>query len=395
MSADAKPTIAIISNEPTPYRLALLRRIADELPGVTTYNVFTHTVSDPSMPWAVDLEQKLHPVFFADHHLRPGFNGIGRCRRLFKAIRDFLVEQHIDLVILLGYNDLARLKLIKWAHKQKLPLLLTGDSNIFGDARTSGLRSFMKRRVVRYVIKRLAGLMPMGTAGRAFFRSYADHRLPTFLFPYEPDYDGLANVDDARRGRFMHEHELDPDRKRLLYCGRLVQIKRVGDLIDAFAEVAADRPDWDLVIAGEGDLKTRLQARVPAELRDRVKWLGFLQFEDTAACYHCCDVLVLPSEYEPWAVVINEAAACGLAIITTEVVGAAVELVRHKTNGMIVPPCNVAALADAIRETTDPHVCQWMKKASPEVLRQWRRAADPVDGVKAALKHFGVIEDND
>jgi len=387
--------LAIISNEPTPYRLHVLERIADELPEVETYNIFTHTVSDPSMPWAVNLKKKLRPTFFSNCHLSSGFNSPLGALRLFRAMRKFILEQQVSMVILLGYNDLARLLLIRWAKKHKLPLLLTGDSNIFGQSRGGVVKRCLKKCVVRWVIKRVAGLMPMGVAGRAFFRSYADHDLPTFLFPYEPDYKSLVKEDDTRRVRFLNAHNLDPDRHRLLFCGRLASVKRVGDLIDAFAVVALERPKWDLLIAGDGELKAKLQAAVPQELRQRITWTGFLQFEDIAACYHCCDVLVLPSEYEPWAVVINEAVACGLAVITTEVVGAAIELVRHKTNGMIIPPRDVNALADAIRETTDPHVCQWMKNASPEVLRQWRRAADPVEGVKSALRYFNLLTEHE
>jgi len=108
-------------------------------------------------------------------------------------------------------------------------------------------------------------------------------------------------------------------------------------------------------------------------------------------CYHACDVFALPSAYEPWGVVINEAVACGLPVIATEVVGAAVELVKHQTNGMIVRPRDVAGLADAIEQTTDPHVGQWMSKAAADVLREWRKAGDPVEGLRSACRHFNVI----
>lgn len=386
--------IAIISNEPTPYRLHVLGRLARELPEVRIHNIFTHTVATPSMPWSVKLEPRINPVFFAEHHLSAGNRGLARQVRLFRALRGFLVRQDVKLIILLGYNDLARLLLIRWAKRRGLPLLLTGDSNIFGEGRVRGLRRLVKRPMVRWVLRNVAGLMPMGTCGRAYFRSFMDHRLPTFLFPYEPDYDALLQGDPMRKASFGNRHEMTPERRRLLYCGRLVAVKRVSDLIDAFAKFAFKRAEWDLVIAGDGPLKAQLQARVPAELRHRVKWLGFLQFEDTVACYHYCDVLVLPSEYEPWAVVINEAVACGLAVVATEVVGAATELVRHRGNGMIVPPRNVPLLAEALEYATDPHVCQWMKQASPAVLRDWRKAADPVDGVKAALRHFRVGENH-
>jgi glycosyltransferase involved in cell wall biosynthesis len=386
MNQTPRTNIAIISNEPTPYRLAVLNRIADELSEATTYNIFTHTVSKPHMPWAVAPHPKIKPLFFDRHAL--GASNPLRCYGLYRDIKRFVIDKQISLIVLLGYNDLARLLLIGWAKRAGIPLLVTGDSNVFGEGRVGAIRKFVKRRVVRHVLKRAAGLMPMGTCGRAFYRSYMDHNLPTFLFPYEPNYAAMEQCDASRKQAFMAKHKLDADRKRLLYCGRLIEIKRVDDLLAAFCEVADERPEWDLVIAGDGELRERLQASVPDALRDRVKWTGFLQFDDTVACYHACDVLVLPSAFEPWGVVINEAVCCGLAVIATEVVGAAVELVKHGVNGMIVPPRDVAALRHAIGEVTDPQVCQWMQTAAKDQLRHWRRSGDPVDGLRQAMRYF-------
>ena len=66
---------------------------------------------------------------------------------------------------------------------------------------------------------------------------------------------------------------------------------------------------------GDGPLRIALLNRIPLELRHRVKFLGFLQMAETAVCYGVCDCLLLPSDYEPWALVINEACAAGLAIV--------------------------------------------------------------------------------
>jgi len=396
--SDAQPMdLAIISNEPTPYRLHVLKRIADELPDVRTCNIFTHTVSRPHVPWAVDVPDKLNPVFFDDCHMTPGFTGhlrILRARRLCRAIRDLLVSRKVRMVILLGYNDLVRLGLIRWANAAKLPLSVTGDSNVFALQRTGFLKRIAKPPLMRWVLRNVSGLMPMGVRGQDYFRHFADHQLPEFLFPYEPDYEAL--VDAGRRGkaRLMDEHGLDPGRRRLLYCGRLASVKCVDDLIDAFSRIAGRCDNWDLVIAGDGPRRESLQLQVPDGLRNRVKWTGFLQFEQAAACYHCCDVLVLPSEFEPWGVVINEAVACSLAVVATVASGAAAELVRDEVNGMIVPPRDIASLAEALEHVTDAQVCQRMKDAAPDVLARWRNAADPVAGVRAALKHFGVIDDN-
>jgi glycosyltransferase involved in cell wall biosynthesis len=383
--------MAIFSNEPTPYRLHVLQRLADELKWVDVHNIFTHTISNPSMPWQMRIGAHLNPIFFPQCHLREGSLISWRHVRLFRKLRDHVLQQKIQLVILLGYNDLSRLLFLRWARRVGLPVLLAADSNIFGDAKTRWWVRLVKRPYVRWVLRHLAGVMPMGSCGRAFFRSYLDHSLPEFLFPYEPDYEALRNIDRKKVQEFCEKHDLAPDRKRLLYSGRLVGVKRVDVLLEAFSRVALARPDWDVVIVGDGPLRKTLERSLSDAVRSRVKWIGFQQFDQLVLAYHACDVLVHPSDYEPWALVINEAIACELPIIATSVVGAAVELVRHRENGLIVPPRSVEAMADAIWEITRTDRYLEMKANCLPMLESWKRAADPVQGVRDALRHFGLI----
>lgn len=387
----AKVQVAIISNEPTPYRLHVLQRLADELEGVNVHNIFTHTISNPSMPWQMRIRADLNPIFFPECHLRTGRPLSWRHYQMFRKIRERVIEHKIQLVILLGYNDLTRALFLQWSHRLGLPVLLAADSNIFGDAKTPWSIRLVKRPFVRWVLRHLAGVMPMGTCGRAYFRHYLDHRLPEFLFPYEPDYESLRNIEPRKVREFCEKHDLAPDRKRLLYSGRLVDVKRVDILLEAFSRVALARPDWDVVIAGDGPLRKTLERSLSEAVRSRVKWLGFQQFDQLVLAYHACDVLVHPSDYEPWALVINEAIACELPIIATSVVGAAVELVRHRENGLIVPPRSVEAMADAIWEITRTDRHLEMKANCLPVLEAWRRAADPVEAVREALRYYGLV----
>ena len=386
-SSDERPQFAVIAAEATPYWLHVLGRISRELPEAGLHSIFAH--AGLTMPWQVQLDGDIRPVTFPGLSLTA--SPVSRFSLpLYRRIRDYLAEHRIRMVILLGYNSLTHLLLMHWARRQGVPLLLSGDSNIFCESGHGLVLRTAKRWYIRHVLRVVSGLMPMGTCGRAYFRQYADHDVPSFLFPYEPDYERLIACDPAARQAFMPRYGLDPARRRLLYCGRLVPLKRVDTLIDAFGRIADFRPDWDLVIAGDGPLRQALEARVAEHTRHRIKWLGFLQFAELVSCYHSCDALVMPSEFEPWGLVINEAVASGLPVVAAEGVGAAVELVRHGTNGFLVPARDVGALRDALLEVTEVDRNLRMRAAAPEILRQWRAAADPVDGVRQALSRFLV-----
>ena len=64
--------LAYVANEPTPYRLHLLGRMADELADVRLHSIFTHTVDMPTMPWAERPSEKINPVHFGDASLGAG-----------------------------------------------------------------------------------------------------------------------------------------------------------------------------------------------------------------------------------------------------------------------------------------------------------------------------------
>ena len=91
----------------------------------------------------------------------------------------------------------------------------------------------------------------------------------------------------------------------------------------------------------------------------------------------------------------NEAVACSLAVVAAEASGAAAELVREDVNGMIVPPGDVAALARAVEHVTHPDVCRRMQGEAQGALSHWRKTADPVAGVREALKHFKVVDSHE
>jgi glycosyltransferase involved in cell wall biosynthesis len=363
--------IAIISPVPTPYRIHFHKRIAAELP-VKLHSLFTHSdaVSGPAQ-WRMTLPPEIGAVGFDGDMLTSNTRDWARQWRLFRRITAFLVANDIRLIILDGYADLTRMLLLRWAKKRGVPLFLRGDSNIHDDRGLPFPKKCAKKAVVGWAIRQAAGIMPMGSCGQAYFDAYGGKGKPSFLCPYEPDYGTVFAAPAADR------------RKRFLYCGRLVPQKRVDIALDAFASIAQACPDWDLLIAGDGPLRGGLEARVPAPLRGRIQFLGFLQTAETVRAYQSSDCLLLPSEREPWAVVINEACAAGLAIVCTDVVGAAAELVEDGVNGFKVRPGDAGAFAAAMGKVAGNHAA--MKHSSQAVLEKWRSKADPVNAVRQAL----------
>jgi len=111
---------------------------------------------------------------------------------------------------------------------------------------------------------------------------------------------------------------------------------------------------------------------------------------DIAALYALCDVLVLPSDYEPWGVVVAEAAT-RLALVASSTVGAAADLLKDGLNGRFFEPGNLHSLHSALMEVSSSETIDRMKAASPRVLATWRAQSDPVANLRLSLRDCGVL----
>lgn len=385
------PLLALVNNVQTPYRVHLHRRIVRELPSLRIASLYTHDQAD--QPWENQRVAEINPVLFgAGHpvaeqsHPRWAVQDWNKGGRIIA----WLKRERAAAVVLGGYNDLTRIRLIRWCRRAGVPCFIFADSNIHDDLAT-GIKRAIKNVFVRWVVRNARGLMPCGSAGRRFFERYGATPERCFYVPYEPDYDLIRSLPESEVEKTRADFGLRTDRKRLVVCARLIDRKRVDLAIDVFAALADKHPDWDLVVIGAGPMKDALAARVPTSLRERVVWTGFLGEQSRiSAIYRASHVLVCPSDLEPWGVVVNEAAAAGLAIVASHVVGAAAELVEDGVNGFLFEAGNRAALAERLERAMSPGQTERLRAGSAEVLARWRERGDPVQGIRKALNWAGV-----
>jgi glycosyltransferase involved in cell wall biosynthesis len=154
-------------------------------------------------------------------------------------------------------------------------------------------------------------------------------------------WDGFYCCDWERFARKTTEAPC-PRERSFLFVGRYVEEKGIRDLAAAYRiyRTQVGSP-WPLVCAGKGGLAPLL-ADVGADD------LGFVQPDRLPALMHEASAFVLPSRFEPWGVVVQEAAASGLPLIVSEACGAGVHLVREAYNGFVTETGNAGSLASAL-----------------------------------------------
>lgn len=386
-----QPALAIVANVQTPYRLHLHRRFAVEICELRLWSIF-HCPVGYSPDTALD--ERIGPVPL-------GQDAIALRKFAIQFLRDWVVggrvirwlgaHPGVRAVVVLGYMGGTRLRVLRWCLRRRIPVLVWGDSNIRGD-RSTGMKALVKRLALPRLLRRCSACLCCGRLGREFFVRYGGDPSRVFLSPCEPDYRLIQELPPEAIKEGRRTFGLKEGRRRIVYSGRLSVVKRVDLLIDAFARVASERPQWDLVVVGGGPLEADLERQVPQAVANRIIWTGFLNDQAAiSAIYRASDVLVLPSDFEPWAVVINEAVAAGMAVVASDVVGAAAELVRDRQNGRIFPRGDVNALADCLLDVTDEKNTDRYKAASAPILAEWRRVGDPVLGLRQALVACGAL----
>ncbi|HEX5472376.1 MAG TPA: glycosyltransferase family 4 protein [Lacipirellulaceae bacterium] len=392
-STDARPGLAMIANVLTPYRIHLHKLVAEGIPELRLHTLVTHGPAD--FDWKLRPPETIHPSFFGSPDDSPL---AGTFRRPLTEWRkggrliDYLQQNDIRAVIMMGHRYISYLRTIRYCHAVGLPLFVNNDSNIHGDRHLSAGKRWAKRRFYSWWLRRTSGIMSMGEYGDQFFIYYGADPARLYHVPYWPDFDAFANVDDERLHQFRRKFRLSANRKHILFSGRLVPVKRVDLLIDVFISIADQRPEWDLLIAGDGVLRRDLQQRVPSWLQPRVKWTGFLDGGEPALAYHAADVLALPSDREPWALVVQEAMSAGLAVVASDVTGAAHELVENGVSGMKFRTRDKASLENALLAVTAAHTLEGLQQRSREALNQWRSRIDPVAEIRRALRDVDVLD---
>ena len=125
--------------------------------------------------------------------------------------------------------------------------------------------------------------------------------------------------------------------------------------------------------------------------RELVALAGDVEWGRIVEAYVAADVFALLSEREPWAVVVNEAASCGLPLVLSDRVGAAHDLLRDGENGYLVAAGDVGAAAEALRSlATDSKLRRALGARSRELARDWGYGPS-VEGFATAVRE--AVED--
>lgn len=190
----------------------------------------------------------------------------------------------------------------------------------------------------------LDGLLVPSTPMRERLRRYGV-ATPITVLPTGIEPRAFSGGDGAR---FRARHGIGPQRPVLLFVGRVAHEKNIGFLLKVVAQVRHTVPDVLLLIAGEGPALGAVRREVrAADLERHVTFVGYLsRRQDLQDCYRAGDVFVFASRTETQGLVLLEAMDCGLALVSTAVMGTADVLAGSR--GAVIAPEEVDGFAQRV-----------------------------------------------
>jgi glycosyltransferase involved in cell wall biosynthesis len=181
---------------------------------------------------------------------------------------------------------------------------------------------------------------------------------------------------------------IGPEARLVLFVGNLEPRKQVDVLLRALASVRKSVPGAALIIVGSGESAgvqdqtsrlIRLTHDLGLEPDDAVRFAGRVEDRELLDCYTAADVFALPSSSEAQGIVALEAMACGLPVVATAV-GGLLDTIEDGRTGFLVPPGDVAALADRLLALlVDDSLRQTVGTAAREAVERefsWARAVE-------------------
>ena len=328
-----------------PYHLARLRALAHRLRNdggrLTAYEM---AGSEKTYPWTISRDDEPFDwITLFPKRILESLSAFA-CK---SAMYEALERDQPDGLGIVGYSRPETLAMLRWGREKGVPTVLMSESQQIDHPRV-WWKEAVKRRRVKYVSAGLVG----GPRHRDYLVTLGLPANRIALGYNAVDGEALASLADTFRSEPDAREEL-PARPYFLAVNRFVPEKNLEALIAAYSiyrRTCRQEKAWDLVLCGSGPSAPSIAKAVrESGFSHSIHLPGFLQLGPLSRWYAFASGFVHPSLMEPWGLVVNEAAACGLPLLVSERAGCVETFVPEEPKtGRRLNGRDVASMADAL-----------------------------------------------
>jgi glycosyltransferase involved in cell wall biosynthesis len=395
LPAGRRVRLAYLVSHPIQYQAPLLRRIAQEEDiDLTVFFGSDFSVRgyrDKGFGVAVEWDVPLLDGY--KHEFLPRLRDDGDVSitsPLNRGILRRLRSGAFDALWVHGYASVNAMHGMLAAKSLGIPVLLRAESWL-RDRGRNGAKLAAKSIFFEGLKTLINGVLPIGTVNAEYWRHYFGDAVPQFLMPYAVDNDYFAQrarAAESGQAKLREELGLDPARPMILFASKLQTRKHCDHLVEAYARLSPApgvEPLPYLVIVGDGEERAALERQAAATGLAGIRFCGFRNQSELPGFFDLATVFVLPSQHEPWGLIVNEVMNAARPVIVSDDVGCGPDLIEDGVNGCIYPIGDIEALANSLRRVLNtPGTAQAMGRRAFERIQGWGFAED-IQGLRQAL----------
>lgn len=247
-------------------------------------------------------------------------------------------------------------------------------------------KNFLKDLIKRFLFRKAAACFSSGRSATEYFKYYgvSEDKIFEHKFTSLTKDDILtAPTDDEEKKRMRTELKL-PEKKTVITVGQFIFRKGFDILIKAWEDIGDNAL---LLIIGGGEEKAGYEEYIKSHNIKGIKLIDFMQKQELYRYYSASDIFVLPTREDVWGLVVNEAMAFGLPIITTDKCNAGLELIEDDINGYIVKTDDPIELRERLRYLLEnPEVCYRMSEHNLNKIKEYTLENIAKEHIKAINK---------
>jgi len=272
-----------------------------------------------------------------------------------------------DAILIFGWAYNAHLKIIRY-FSGKVPVYFRGDSTLLNEL--GGLKKALRYVFLKWVYKHINYAFYVGKNNRNYYKAYGLKESQLSFAPHAIDSKRFETDRSNEAGELRSLFGIGNNDILILYAGKFEPVKNVELLLLAF--ITLNRPDVHLLLAGNGPNENDLKEQADKSGAANVHFTGFKNQTYMPVLYQAADLFCLPSKSETWGLSINEAMACGKAVLASDKVGCAADLIEEERNGAVFISDNMGTLVERLQQLTkDKAQLAKLGQQSKQIIKNW------------------------
>lgn len=320
-----------------------------------------------AITWDIPLLQGYNFQFQENTSKNPGSH------RFWGVVNPDLIQEikawTADVILVYGWAYFAHLKVI--CHfKNKIPVFFRGDSTLLD--KKNSLKNSIKNIFLYWVYKHVDHAFYVGKNSKAYFKYYGLQEKQLSFAPHSIENERFSRNNFKATIELRRKLRIKPDEILILFTGKLELKKNPELLLKAF-EVLNQQNTY-LLFAGNGPLEKEVKTKKEVlKIASRIHFFDFQNQSQMPVLYQACDLFCLPScgPAETWGLAVNEAMAAGKAILVSNQVGCAVDLVFEGKNGAVFQSENEADLVHKLQQLCQKSLLKTYGAASAQIIESW------------------------